>query len=76
MQARVSRVVRTAIRGINVGAPDATAGLRGLPPFVYRDRLVWAYQREQDPERRERLARAYAELCGEEIESRLLRLVD
>ena len=30
------------------GDPNATGGLRRLPPVVYRDRLVWAYQVEQD----------------------------
>lgn len=76
IQARISWVVRNAMHGILTGEPDATAALRGLPPLVYRDRLVWAYQREQDPTRRGRIARAYADLCGEDIESRLERLVD
>ena len=76
IEARVSGVVRKAIQGIIVGVPDATAGLRRWPSFLYRDRLVWAYQGEQDAERRKRLAKAYEELCGEDIESRLRRFVD
>jgi hypothetical protein len=76
IEARVSGVVRKAIQGIIVGVPDATAGLRRWPPFLYRDRLVWAYQGEQDAVRRERLAKAYKELCGDDIESRLRRFVD
>jgi hypothetical protein len=76
IQARISRVVRIAMHSISVGAPDAAARLRGLPLFMYRDQLVGAYERERDPVRRGRLATAYAELCGEDIELQLERLRD
>jgi hypothetical protein len=41
-----------------------------------RDRLVWSYAAERGPARKNRLAEAYKELTGEDVESRLARLED
>jgi hypothetical protein len=75
-QSTASLAVRAAVRGVGNGDPHATAKLQILPAFLYRDRLVWAYQWEHDAIRRDRLARAFKALCGEDIESRLWRLND
>ena len=40
------------------------------------DQLVWAYSRETDAARKERLARAYLDLTGRDIEYRLSVLMD
>lgn len=40
------------------------------------DRLVFAYEREQDADRRQRMANAYSELTGESIDDRLAMLRD
>ncbi|HJQ34023.1 MAG TPA: hypothetical protein VJ866_17715 [Pyrinomonadaceae bacterium] len=40
------------------------------------DEAVWAYNRETDPARRARLAKAYADVTGNDIEARLERLQD
>jgi len=37
---------------------------------------VWAYAAEREPVRKRRLAVAYKELIGEDVESRLARLED
>jgi hypothetical protein len=40
------------------------------------DEAVWAYERETDPARRARLAKAYADVTGNDIEARRERLWD
>ncbi len=75
-QARLSWAVQAAVTGVIRGDPAATARLRGWPSFVYRDRLVWAYQGEADAVRRQRIAGAFKELYGEDIGFRLRRLND
>ncbi|HEX8458216.1 MAG TPA: hypothetical protein VF656_13020 [Pyrinomonadaceae bacterium] len=59
-------------------AAAAARRLSYVSPFVTSgfDPLVAAYQSETDPARRERLARAYRDITGDEIESRLYRLND
>lgn len=76
VQARVSLAVRSAIRDVAAGNPGALAKLRAWYRFAPRDRLVWAYAAEQDQTRKRRLADAYKALTGEDVESRLIRLVD
>src|SRR5262249_10906066 len=76
VQATVSLTVRSAIRGVAVGDPTALARLRTFYRFAHRDRLVWSYSAERDPVRRKRLADAYKDLTGEDVESRLARLAD
>jgi hypothetical protein len=74
--ARVSLAVRWAIRDVAAGDPTALARLRTWYRFAHRDRLVWAYAAERDPVRWRRLAEAYKELTGEDVESKLTRIVD
>jgi len=50
--------------------------LRVWYPYAHRERLVWSYSAEADPVRKERLARAYFDLTGEDVEQRLHRLDD
>lgn len=76
VQARVSLAVRFAIHDVAGGEPGAFARLRAWYRFTPRDRLVWAYAAERDPARKRRLADAYKELTGEDVESRPARLVD
>lgn len=75
IQAQVSWAARSAISGIVRGEPNATAMLRRWHAIVYGDSLVRAYQVEQDQVRKGRLAKAYKDLCGEDLETRF-RLLD
>ena len=56
-------------------AAQASAWAAALTQSKF-DRFVWAYRDERDPERRARLAAAYRELTGQDIERRLARLLD
>jgi hypothetical protein len=76
VQARVSLAVRWAIRDVAAGDPTALVRLRAWYRFAHRDRLVWSYAAERDPVRRRRLADAHKEPTGEDVESRLARIVD
>jgi hypothetical protein len=76
VQAWVSLAVRWAIRDIAAGDPTALVRLRAWYRCAHRDRLVWSYAAERDPVRRRLLADAYKELTGEDVESRLARIVD
>lgn len=40
------------------------------------DEIVWLYQKEKDPQRKERLAKSYREITGRDIERRLMILLD
>jgi hypothetical protein len=63
-------------------SPDPAEAARGVERLrrcrlvADWDRLVWAYRSEGDEARRARLAQAYQELTGAEIEHRLERLLD
>lgn len=65
-----------------VQSPDADEVALGIAKFrLFRpiadlDELVWIYHRETDSERRGRLADAYRQLTGTEIEARLVILTD
>lgn len=77
----VTRVVNDSLAGVADGAepsPAAVLVLRVAGAFLDEsfDRLVWDYNRETDPTRRARLAKAYRELTGGDIERRLVRLLD
>lgn len=75
-QAAVSMAVRHVIRDVAAGDPTAMARLRTWLRFTSPDRLAWAYAAERDPARRKRLADAYRELTGDEVEWRLSILND
>jgi hypothetical protein len=66
-----------ALAGRDLSAPKRTA-TRALAKAsgATFDEAVWAYGRETDPVRRARLAKAYADVTGGDIETRLARLQD
>ncbi len=68
--------MRSAIRDVAAGYPTALEKLRAWYRFAPRDSLVWSYAAERDTVRKQRLADAYKELTGEDVESRLARLED
>jgi hypothetical protein len=76
LEARASLVVRSAIRDVAAGNPAGLASLRFWYRFAAGDMLVWTYADELDTIRKQRLADAYKELTGEDVESRLARLAD
>lgn len=76
LQSVVSRAVRHAIADVARGDPSAMARLRAWSRYAPRDGLVWSYVAEADPVRKERLARAYHDLTGEDVQQRLRRLDD
>ena len=76
IQVRVSLVLRSAIREIMVGDPAGTARLRAWFPSAYRDHLARSYSAERGPVSRERLARAFQSLTGEDIDSWAARFND
>jgi hypothetical protein len=60
---------------------QADAAARRLRPVRWLaggeiDQVAWAYGRATDPQRRERLARAYYQITGDNVESRLSRIYD
>lgn len=79
---RVKRVIESslteALGGDETRAAAATRRLTFLGRFVDGefDQLALAYGRETDPARRERLARAYREITGGDVERRLYVLND
>ncbi len=79
-QWRISETVRQSIAQIldeNVASIDEPiAKIKRLHVVVDTDRLVRAYEKEEAPVRRERLAHAYKEITGQEIEKRLRVLND
>jgi hypothetical protein len=75
-QVGVSLAIKSAIRDVAAGNPTALAQLRAWYRFAPRNSLVWSYEAERDSVRRQRLADAYKELTGEDLESRLSRLAD
>ena len=61
----------------NAGPTEAAVRrLRYFGWFADLDELVWAYARETDPARKARLAGAYKEITGSEMEKRLAILAD
>ncbi len=68
-----SLAVRSAIREIAVGNSGGLAKLRAFNHLGARDRLVWAYAAEHEPIRGQRIADAYKELTGEDVNVRLAR---
>jgi hypothetical protein len=81
-QWRVSRMVTESVQELIGGDAHqqaaATSRLKYLSWIVSRelDDLVWAYTSATDQARKERLARAYREITGEDIEGRLYILND
>jgi hypothetical protein len=79
---KISRVTRASLQTIQQGdageVEDATEQLRLINYLTgaNTDELVWAYQSEQDQTRRERLARAYRRITGQDIETRRTSLLD
>ncbi|HEX8722579.1 MAG TPA: hypothetical protein VF736_18325 [Pyrinomonadaceae bacterium] len=84
LAARVSmrHVLEAALADVRGGrqVPRAKARLMRAASAVAgpssSDGMVWEYSSEPDPVRRARLAKAYAELTGEQIEERLAVLSD
>jgi hypothetical protein len=59
----------------------ADAAARRLRPIRWLaagelDQMVWSYGKATDPQRRERLARSYRQITGDDIETRLSHLYD
>ena len=79
---RVERLIERALPEVLGGderrAADAVRRLGYVSPFVTGDfdQLVSAYASETDPARKERLAHAYREITGGDIERRLYLLND
>jgi len=76
LQTWVSLAIRHAITDVARGDSSAMTRLRAWYPYAHRDRLVWSYAAERDPARKDRLARAFRDLTGEDVEQRLLRVAD
>ncbi len=76
IQGRVSGEVRAAIEKVASGDAGAKATFRRWHRFVDPDRLVWAYASEGDPKRKTRLAEAFKDLTGKDVESRMAELND
>ncbi len=77
----VSRFVSASVEGVLVGKELSASSARALRVAGWLtdaefDRLAWSYSGEADPARRARLASAYRELTGEDIETRLRRRAD
>lgn len=81
-QLEVSRLVaRSAAELAGADAARAASAARTLRVVGWAagddlDQLVWAYSNETDAARKERLARAYCDLTGRDIEYRLMVLRD
>jgi hypothetical protein len=74
VQAGVSLAVRSAISDVAAGNSTAMLTLRAWYRLAPRDSLVSSYAAERDPVRKQRLANAYKELTGEDVESRIAEL--
>jgi hypothetical protein len=79
---KISQAAQASLTKILEGdareAEEATEQLRLISHLSHTntDKIVWAYHNEQDQARRERLARAYLKLTGEDIEIRRTYLLD
>jgi hypothetical protein len=76
LQTWVSLAIRHAISDVARGEPSAMARLHAWYPYAHQDQLVWSYEAERDPERKDRIARAYRKLTGEDMEQRINRRND
>lgn len=80
LQAVTWSAVRSATeRATSTDPGEAERGVKQLSRLRFvtdADELVWAFEREQDPDRRRRLADAYRRVTGGELESRLAILRD
>jgi hypothetical protein len=74
----VERSLMEVLSGDDAQANDAARRLRPVRWLASDeiDQVVWAYSRATDPQRKERLARAYREITGDDIESRLRSIYD
>jgi hypothetical protein len=76
VQTRAWLAVRSSLRDVASGNPRAMEKLRGWYPFSPPNTLVWSYFTEVDLVRKQRLADAYKELTGEDVNLALGRLMD
>jgi hypothetical protein len=78
--AGVNRLVSQSMNDLLKGDPQviesAIRRLKYVGSFADLNEIVWAYSKEQDKTRKQNLARAYKEITGEEIETRLAILLD
>lgn len=72
----IERSLSEITDGDGAGEEGAIARLRWLGPLAGLDRFVSKYRAEEDPDRRDRLARAYLKITGHEITSRQAGMVD
>jgi hypothetical protein len=79
---RINKLVESSLAEVLEGDDaQAAAGARRLGYVSWvasaeLDQVVWAYGRTIDPQRQERLARAYREITGDDIKSRWYLLSD
>jgi hypothetical protein len=76
LQSWISLSIYQAIDDVARAEPSGMAQIRKWYPYAHVDQLVWSYADESDPTRKDRLARAYRELTGQDVEQRLHRLDD
>lgn len=72
----MSRSIQEIVGGGEAPVRLSIVTLRLLAVVGDTDEIVWAYEREADPRRKERLAKAYREITGTDIEDRLMILLD
>ncbi|HEY1402723.1 MAG TPA: hypothetical protein VGB05_01210 [Pyrinomonadaceae bacterium] len=74
----IERSLPDALGDNETRAADAARRLAYVSPFVVYefDEMVRAYSRETDPARKERVARVYRKITGDNIETRLYALDD
>lgn len=73
---RITESMNALLRGDIHSAESATQRLRYVGWAVDLDQLVWAYAKETDQTRKDNLARAYKEITGKDIQTRLVRSPD
>ncbi len=78
---KANRIITQAMNDVLQGNSNATAAVGRLKYLGWAgdsDEIVWAYAREENQERKGKLAQAYQQIIGQNIEERLalLRLVD
>lgn len=77
-QVAATQRLEESIARLKSGNPGETATalttlrMRGM--FIDLDRLVWIYQKEEDPSVKQRLASAYEQLTGKDMKARLAEL--
>jgi len=70
----VARSMDEILRGDERSVDDAAYRLRYLSWYADPDRIVFAYEEETDPIRKEQLSKAYKKITGNDMEDRLARL--